>query len=300
MKLLDAQKRFYKGNLHTHTTRSDGRKSPEDVMALYAANGYDFLALTDHWKVGSEAKYENMLVLPGVEYDFTFDTQVLHLVSLFRRAEDAQGIERGMPHTEVIRRVNACGGVPVAAHPAWSLNTPDFLKSLTDVHLAEIYNTVSGEPFNAPRADSSGILDVTCANGKPFYFVASDDSHFYQGEHCVSYIMLQADELTVPAILDALRAGRFYASQGPRIYELEVTDDAMIVRHSPAARCTFLSNAYWVGNRCRINSEETETVYRFSRGENYFSAGSDRFVRCVLTDENGRRAFTSPYVIPKW
>ena len=99
MKLLDAQKRFYKGNLHTHTTRSDGRKSPEDVMALYAANGYDFLALTDHWKVGSEAKYENMLVLPGVEYDFTFDTQVLHLVSLFRRAEDAQGIERGMPHT---------------------------------------------------------------------------------------------------------------------------------------------------------------------------------------------------------
>ena len=76
MKLLDAQKKYFKGNLHAHTTRSDGRKSPEDVIAEYAANGYDFLALTDHWRIGSESRYENMLLMPGIEYDFTFDRAV--------------------------------------------------------------------------------------------------------------------------------------------------------------------------------------------------------------------------------
>lgn len=71
MKLFDDNKRFYKGNLHTHTTNSDGVHTPDEVLREYADNGYDFIALTDHWKVGAERKIENLLVLPGVEYDFT-------------------------------------------------------------------------------------------------------------------------------------------------------------------------------------------------------------------------------------
>ncbi len=300
MILLDASKPYFKGNLHTHSTCSDGRLSPEAVMAQYAANGYDFLALTDHWHVGGERKYNSMLVLTGVEYDFTFATQVLHLVGLFPNRESADGIVRSMTHTEVIQKINACGGVAIAAHPAWSLNTIEFLKTLDGVDIAEIYNTVSGEPFNAPRADASQVLDVAAANGKVFRCVASDDSHFYKGEHCVSYIMLQADELSVPAVLKALKEGKFYASQGPVIHELIAEEDALIVRHEPCVRCTFCSNVYWIDNRCRTDASATETVYRFSRGSSYAAMNSDRFVRCVLTDENGRRAFTSPYIVPRW
>ena len=37
-----------KGNLHAHTTFSDGRLSVEDVVARYRDLGYDFLAITDH------------------------------------------------------------------------------------------------------------------------------------------------------------------------------------------------------------------------------------------------------------
>ena len=40
---------WYKGNLHTHTTNSDGAYTPEETIALYKSKGYDFLALTDHW-----------------------------------------------------------------------------------------------------------------------------------------------------------------------------------------------------------------------------------------------------------
>ena len=37
-----------KGGLHCHTTRSDGKGTPEEVIRLHKQNGYDFLALTDH------------------------------------------------------------------------------------------------------------------------------------------------------------------------------------------------------------------------------------------------------------
>ena len=41
--------RFYKGNLHTHSTHSDGKREPVDVIATYRDAGYDFIALTDHF-----------------------------------------------------------------------------------------------------------------------------------------------------------------------------------------------------------------------------------------------------------
>ncbi|MCS7071619.1 MAG: hypothetical protein NZM00_08945, partial [Anaerolinea sp.] len=45
---FDLPGRFWRGNLHTHTTRSDGTRSPEFVCRYYRALGYDFLSVTDH------------------------------------------------------------------------------------------------------------------------------------------------------------------------------------------------------------------------------------------------------------
>jgi len=287
MKLFDSSKRFYKGNLHTHTTISDGRHTPEEVLQEYLEHGYDFIALTDHWKVGEERRWQNMLVIPGVEYDFTFATQVLHMLALLPDPSCADGIVRGLSHQEVIQKVNACGGVAVAAHPAWSLNTPDFLASLEGCSATEVYNSMSGFPWNPARGNSTGILDVTASNtGKLFHFVAADDSHWYQGEQGMSWTMLQADELTVPSVLEALRAGRFYASQGPEFLDVELTDTQMIVRTTPVSGCMFVSNVPWVTGRCHSGEGMTEFIYDIQPG--------DRFLRCEIVDAEGRRAWTSP------
>lgn len=41
------------------------------MIALYREQGYDVLAITDHWKVTRESYLdEGMLVLSGVEFDF--------------------------------------------------------------------------------------------------------------------------------------------------------------------------------------------------------------------------------------
>src|SRR3989442_13147225 len=39
---------WLRGNLHAHTTFSDGVKEPAQLIAEYEALGYDFLAITDH------------------------------------------------------------------------------------------------------------------------------------------------------------------------------------------------------------------------------------------------------------
>ena len=42
------KQKWFKGNLHTHTTESDGDADPEWVANWYKEHGYDFLVLSDH------------------------------------------------------------------------------------------------------------------------------------------------------------------------------------------------------------------------------------------------------------
>ncbi|MYD95309.1 MAG: hypothetical protein F4Y02_16835, partial [Chloroflexi bacterium] len=48
------QGRWYRGNLHAHSTNSDGAKSPADAVAWYRDAGYDFMALSDHHVVSDQ------------------------------------------------------------------------------------------------------------------------------------------------------------------------------------------------------------------------------------------------------
>ena len=41
--------KFWKGNLHTHSNRSDGLLSPDDLCQRYKDEGYNFLVISDHF-----------------------------------------------------------------------------------------------------------------------------------------------------------------------------------------------------------------------------------------------------------
>ena len=41
--------RFWRGNLHTHSTLSDGVLAPDKVVEAYQDAGYDFMMLSDHF-----------------------------------------------------------------------------------------------------------------------------------------------------------------------------------------------------------------------------------------------------------
>ena len=68
---LYAEGSFKKGNLHTHSTRSDGKCTAGKIAEHYRSKGYDFLAITDHWVYGThqELNRDDFLMFPGTELD---------------------------------------------------------------------------------------------------------------------------------------------------------------------------------------------------------------------------------------
>ena len=142
-------KKWYKGNLHTHSTNSDGRLSPEEVIGLYREEGYDFLALTDHWFMGEERQEENFLLLSGAEYDVGNNVRdgIYHVVGIAMQKEPK--LEKGPELQEkqaqlMIDRIHEAGGIAILAHPAWSMNRASEVCLLKDLDGCEIYNTTSG------------------------------------------------------------------------------------------------------------------------------------------------------------
>ncbi len=283
---------WWKGNLHTHTTRSDGLKSPKEAEALYRMNGYDFLAITDHWKFLETRQENGFLLLSGCEYDVgkaaRAETGIYHIVSIGAAQEPSLKRREGLTANEVLNAIGEAGGFAVLAHPAWSLNRPDEIEKLRGVGAAEVYNTFSGLPWNGRRADSSGILDTLAAAGSLLPFVAADDTHLYAGEECRSFIWVEAPELTAGAILASLREGRFYASQGPKL-AVSVSDGKVQVDCSPVSAVIFYSNLVWSAGRVIQGDSLTNVTYSLKSGEN--------FIRVEAIDALGRIAWSSPVAV---
>ncbi len=285
----------YKVNLHMHTTVSDGHVAPEEALRIYKERGYDAVALTDHWKCCKTDSYEGMTVISGVEYNCGYRDSlagVYHILGLGMKEVPDMDKEYYRDHPQdvqtLIDRIHANGGTVVLAHPAWSLNTPEQILALNGVDATEIYNSVSNV-HNSRRPDSSVIADMVATRGRFLPLVATDDAHFYDGEHCFSFIMAEAENASQEAILKAVREGKFYASQGPEVH-LFRDGDGFTVKCSPCREIVFLSNSVW-SRRVFTGDGITEA--------HYVPMEVETFVRASVVDKNGKQAWTNIIPIEK-
>ncbi|MBT9142840.1 MAG: hypothetical protein DDT32_01299 [Syntrophomonadaceae bacterium] len=58
---------FLKCDFHCHTTRSDGRNTPEEMVAEYEKQNFDIVAITDH-NVLTIARSSRLLLIRGTEW----------------------------------------------------------------------------------------------------------------------------------------------------------------------------------------------------------------------------------------
>jgi PHP domain len=117
---------WLRGNLHAHTTFSDGVKDPAQLIAAYETLGYDFLAITDHENWIDERYWQalpklssKLLLFHGIELNWprfdqhigkvVGDRETLHVLNHPARYQltVAQTLER-------IRRIGA-GGISLDA-----------------------------------------------------------------------------------------------------------------------------------------------------------------------------------------
>ena len=272
-----------KVNLHMHTSLSDGKLSPAEAVQRYRKEGYDAVAITDHWAFGNAAEYEGMTILTGAEYNTSHGDAsrgVYHIVGIGMRY--VPSVTKDMPPQKVIDAIRKVGGLAILAHPAWSLNTPEQISALKNLDALEIYNTVSGMHMS-DRPDSGIIVDQLGTLGIHYPLLAADDTHYYDGDECYAWIMVEADDNDRNALIPAIRKGSFYATQGPEAH-IWREEDEIVLRCSPASRIVFLSNIVW-SERVFVGEGLTEARYRPRRGESY--------VRAEVTAADGKRAWTN-------
>ncbi len=295
----DKPGRFWRGNLHTHSTVSDGRLTVEQVCQFYRENGYDFLALTDHfmerfgWQIADTRPHRTsaFTTLIGAELHadgIEFGGYPWHILAVGLPTDFAP-----TPDDEygpaLAQRALSAGAFVAIAHPEWYNLTESDALSLGKVHAVEVFNGTSMDHNDKPGGWS--MLDILLARGHRYNALATDDAHFFpeRDDHMLGWTMVKCENLSPEALLEALIAGHYYSSTGPAIHEVRVTADSVFVRCSPAERIFVTGTAF-------------TSSYAFGRGitEAEIPLGPLRryhspFARITVRDRNGGRAWSNPF-----
>ena len=291
---------LYRGNLHGHSTHSDGLLSPEAVIKKYADLGYDFTCLSDHLWIDDRFAATN--VFDGHALDrkgfITLHSAELHC---FGKTYDQDGlwhiVANGLPldfacpdaqetAPQLIARAQAAGAYVSLAHPEWYTMTMDEAMAVASADAVEIYNHSC--VLSAARGSGIAIADYLLNEGKQISFTATDDSHFELPDFGGGWVMVAAAELSQNALVTALKAGHHYASTGADFTDLQIEDGVLTVTSSPVENVV-ISGA---GHMAMTETGKAMTVTQFDLAK----FRSDWF-RITLRDAAGKMAWSNPYPV---
>jgi predicted metal-dependent phosphoesterase TrpH len=281
--------RWFRGNLHAHSDRSDGVAPPEQVIAAYRAAGYDFLVLTDHfeerwgWTVTdtSAARDDGFTTLLGAELSSAdWDDEDVYWVNAIGLPADFA------PGDEAIRRAAEAGAYNVLLHPGLT-NFLDFdALPVEHLHAVETYNRSAAVSW-PDQAEARYAVDALLARGHRLHVTVGDDSHgHHTWDRFGAWVQVRAERLDPDALLAALKAGAYYSTQGPRIADVTVDGDRVHVACSPARAVALTGIHGWRSDVVIAESLEAATLDLGKLRSPYW--------RVTVTDADGRRAWTNP------
>ena len=223
---------------------------------------------------------------------YKFD-DVRHMVVAaepFERAHTAERIN------EMVKRAHELGFLVSYNHPDWSLETAEDYLGYEGFDFIEVHNTgcVKSGHFNDEYA-----FDNMMKAGKRIFCVATDDNHNAYGfdepntDSFGGWVMVAADRLGYSELMTSLENGDFYASTGPEIHSISVSDEGTVdVRCSEAKRIFLITQ----GRRnSRVLAEEGGFVTEAS----FKLYPQDVRFRIRVDDGKGCSAFSQIYDVPE-
>lgn len=293
--------RFWRGNLHTHSTRSDGALDPGEVCRRYEAEGYDFIALTDHF-VGRFA-YPIVDTRPFRSNRFTTilgaemhsgameNGELWHILAVglpedFEppNAPDFKPIEGQETGPEIAQRCREAGAFVAIAHPEWSGMTMNDARSIDAAHAVEVYN--HGCAMGCDRPHGFLTMDLLLSEGRRLTSVATDDSHFTEPDHFGGWVMVKAEENSPEALLAALKEGHHYSSSGPELHNIHWESDKVIVESS--AVVSVIVQGHGSAAKATHGHSMTRTEVPLAKFAN------SPWMRISVIDAAGKRAWSNP------
>jgi hypothetical protein len=278
--------RWFRGNLHAHTTSSDGKLSPEEVVDLYRDAGYEFIAVTDHDKITDVATLGDaqFAVLRGEEVCAPHAQEGLsyHILALGIERELSQ--EERASAAQALQAIAERGGIAFACHPYWSAHTIEDLLPLEGISGIEVFNMTC--QLEIGRGFSEVHWDEGLAHGQRWAGVAADDFHG-RGDCCGGWVVVRASKLAEKEILDSLRRGSFYSSRGPRILDLDVKGRTVTVETSSVASIYFVCDDS-LGHAVHAQPGRVVSYARWDVNR------KARYTRIVCSDWLGKQAWSNP------
>jgi len=289
---------WYKGNTHCHTTISDGKVAPEEVVEIYKAHGYSFLAITDHniYDYSAQFSTPEFLTFPAVECNVSVagtTSKCYHLVGYSDGGDGMfpDGFRTEVPQWQgistaqgIIDNLRSHDNQVILAHPVWSRTEPPEFVGLKGLVGMEVYNTCCDFECNTGYAEL--YWDSLLRRGKKLWGFASDDSHRREQIAC-GWIVVKAPELTREAIVRSITLGSFYASTGPEITEFYVEDGAAHVTCSPAKAIHFVA---YEDRGWSFYQEGDEPITSASLK----LQGTESYVRAEVVGLDGKKAWSNP------
>ena len=296
---------WLRGNLHTHTTRSDGSRAPQVVVDDYARRGYGYLGFSDHDQLTSDADIaqldsRGLVLIPGNEIS-RGGTHMLH-VDAERFVEPAPA--RQIVLNDIAAAARATGrGFAIINHPDWLAEYEHAsvaqLKEWTGFTGIEIFNGVllwhDGSPYALRK------WDILLSAGRRVWGFANDDSH---GDKHVElgWNTVYVKERTRAAVVAALQAGRFYASTGVTITGITVNGMTVRIETENAQRIVALQNTgkrlKWVDER--VMEFEVPAKAKYVRFECWGPGERFAWTQPFFVDEAGGGAPAMQRFIAAW
>lgn len=278
---------WFKGNVHMHTTHSDGRLTVAEAAEFYAGRGYDFISITDHMVpyVGADSSDDlPLVVLDGIELHGEDDQgSFFHAVCI----GDVSGIEKETSFSVAFGKAREQGCLLIWAHPHWSDNTvAEGMRH--GFHGLEVYNCSSHRAYG--KGNAAFHWDAVLRKGYGLLGFATDDSHFVEGVplEAGGWIMVNAPECSMEALTDSIWQGNFYSSSGPEFKNIYIEKRNRIVAETSPVIHTRLVGPR-ESNKYKGSGERppmTETHFRIPEDWS--------FARLEIEDANGKTAWSNP------
>ena len=225
---------WFKGNLHTHTNKSDGDSSPETVVDWYSNNKYDFLVLSDHNHLTIlDSNQTKLLLIPGEEITLNLPYTIhINAIGIKKVIEPTLRSTKVKTLQANIDNIINSGGLAEINHPnfRWALNEKDLVQ-VRGAHFIEVFNG----NYNTHNYGGGGkksveeMWDEMLSKKIKIWGVAVDDSHHFKEEFAPhrhnpgrGWVEVFAKNLSEKNILDSMRNGNFYFSNGVKFKKINI------------------------------------------------------------------------------
>ncbi len=229
---------WYRGDLHAHTTHSDGMLSPSELIDLAREQGLDFLAITDHNTIDAFNDLKDagaVAMVPGLEVTldighfnvFGANTWQPWMNGICDRPSLPNLADLDLTLNELMAQISAGGFLNSINHPLlkpWAWEDPG--TALDHLHCLEIWNDPSWPENQQANPEALALWTQWLNAGYRITAIGGSDFHRPQpppgqakaperlGHPCTC---VYVDSLSGESVLDALRQRRAYITAGPEV-----------------------------------------------------------------------------------